>query len=32
MIRRVALAGALGAVAMFLWTFAAHMLLPLGEA
>src|SRR5690348_17701446 len=30
--KRVLLAGILGAVAMFLWTFLAHMLLPLGEA
>ncbi len=30
--KRVLLAGVLGAVAMFLWTFVAHMLLPLGEA
>lgn len=30
--KRVLIAGVLGAVAMFLWTFIAHMLLPLGEA
>jgi hypothetical protein len=30
--KRVLLAGALGAVAMFLWSFIAHMALPLGEA
>lgn len=30
--KRVVLAGVLGAAAMFLWTFIAHMLLPLGEA
>jgi len=30
--KRVVLAGLLGAVAMFLWNFIAHMLLPLGEA
>src|SRR4051812_11305674 len=29
---RVFRAGAFGAVAMFLWTFIAHMLLPFGEA
>src|SRR5689334_12742088 len=29
---RVMRAGAFGAVAMFLWTFVAHMLLPFGEA
>lgn len=32
MIKRVILAGVLGAVAMFVWTFLAHMVLPLGEA
>jgi hypothetical protein len=30
--KRVVVAGVMGAVAMFLWTFVAHMLLPLGEA
>ena len=30
--RRILTAGFLGAVAMFLWTFLAHMVLPLGEA
>jgi len=30
--RRILLASLLGAVAMFLWTFVAHMVLPLGEA
>jgi len=30
--KRVVLAGVLGAVAIFLWTFLAHMALPLGEA
>ncbi|SPE35334.1 conserved membrane hypothetical protein [Candidatus Sulfopaludibacter sp. SbA6] len=30
--KRVVLAGVLGAVAMFLWTFVAHMVTPLGEA
>src|SRR6266404_2817878 len=30
--KRVLLAGVLGAVAMFLWSFVAHDLLPLGEA
>jgi hypothetical protein len=30
--KRVILAGVLGAVAMFFWTFLAHMVLPLGEA
>ena|SRR5205814_6373531 len=29
---RIFLAGVLGAVAMFVWTFVAHELLPLGEA
>ena len=28
----VLLAGVLGAIAMFVWTAIAHMLLPLGEA
>ena len=31
-ITRIFLAGVLGAVAMFVWTSAAHMALPLGEA
>lgn len=30
MAKRVVLAGVLGAVAMFIWSFVAHMLLPLG--
>lgn len=30
--KRVVLAGILGAVAMFVWTSVAHMVLPLGEA
>lgn len=30
--KRVLLAGVLGAVAMYVWTFIAHMALPLGEA
>lgn len=30
--KRTLLAGVLSAVAMYLWTFAAHMALPLGEA
>jgi hypothetical protein len=30
--KRVLLAGVLGAVAMFIWTFIAHEVLPLGEA
>jgi len=30
--RRILTASLLGAVAMFLWTFVAHMALPLGEA
>ena len=30
--KRVLLAGVLGAVAMFLWSFIAHSFLPLGEA
>jgi hypothetical protein len=30
--QRILLAGVLGAVAMYLWTFIAHMFLPLGEA
>src|SRR5438874_437364 len=30
--KRLVLAGVLGAVAMFLWSFIAHMALPLGEA
>jgi hypothetical protein len=29
--KRVMLAGVLGALAMFVWTFIAHMVLPLGE-
>jgi len=29
---RIFLAGVLGAVAMFLWTFVSHEILPLGEA
>ena len=29
---RIFLAGLLGAIAMFIWTSIAHMLLPLGEA
>jgi hypothetical protein len=29
---KILLAGFLGAVAMFIWTFIAHMALPLGEA
>ena len=29
---RIILAGVLGAIAMFVWTAIAHMLLPLGEA
>jgi hypothetical protein len=29
---KILLAGILGAVAMFIWTFIAHMALPLGEA
>jgi hypothetical protein len=29
---RILLAGALGAVAMFLWSSIAHMALPLGQA
>lgn len=32
MTTRMFLASALGAVAMFLWSFIAHMVLPLGEA
>ena len=32
MTMRIFLAGVLGAVAMFLWSFVAHMFLPLGEA
>lgn len=31
-ITRILLAGLLGAVAMFAWTAAAHMILPVGEA
>lgn len=31
MMMRILLAGLLGAVAMFLWSFVAHMVLPLGE-
>ena len=30
--KRVVLAGVLGALAMYLWTFIAHMVTPLGEA
>jgi hypothetical protein len=30
MAKRVLLAGVLGAIAMFVWSFVAHMLLPLG--
>ena len=30
--KRLVLAGALGGLAMYLWTFIAHMVLPLGEA
>ncbi len=30
--KRTLLAGVLGALAMYIWTFLAHMLLPLGEA
>ena len=30
--RRLLIAGVVGAVAMFLWIFVAHMALPLGEA
>ena len=30
--KRVLLAGVLGGLAMFVWTFLAHMVLPLGEA
>ena len=32
MTTRIILAGILGAIAMFLWTFVAHMFLPLGDA
>ncbi|MFN2508916.1 MAG: hypothetical protein ABR589_09105, partial [Chthoniobacterales bacterium] len=32
MTMRIFLAGLLGALAMFLWSFIAHMFLPLGEA
>lgn len=32
MTKKVVLAGVLGALAMFFWTFIAHMALPLGEA
>ncbi|MDQ6939000.1 MAG: hypothetical protein M3119_02465 [Verrucomicrobiota bacterium] len=31
MMKRILLAGLLGAIAMFVWNFVAHMLLPLGE-
>ncbi len=31
MMKRILLAGVLGAIAMFVWNFVAHMLLPLGE-
>jgi hypothetical protein len=30
--KKIVLASVLGALAMFVWTFIAHMLLPLGEA
>ena len=30
--KRIILAGFLGAIGMFIWTFLAHMVLPLGEA
>ena len=32
MTTRIILAGILGAIAMFIWTFIAHMVLPLGDA
>ncbi len=32
MAKRILLAGLLGGIAMFLWSFVAHMLLPLGTA
>jgi hypothetical protein len=32
MTKRILIAGILGALAMFVWTFVAHTLLPLGEA
>jgi len=32
MTKRILMAGVLGTLAMFIWTFVAHMLLPLGEA
>lgn len=32
MIKRVLLAGLLGGIAMYVWTFLAHEILPLGEA
>src|SRR5438067_7336694 len=31
MMMRILLAGLLGAIAMFIWQFLAHMVLPLGE-
>lgn len=30
MVKRILLAGVLGAIAMFIWSFVAHMVLPLG--
>ena len=32
MAKRIVLAGVLGAIAMFIWSFVAHMVLPLGYA
>src|SRR5579872_2348251 len=32
LMKKVLLAGLLGAIAMFVWTFLAHQILPLGEA